>query len=171
MFRPMAPDVSVLSNFVANGHQTLHFVSSAPSKIPYGGFSPVRLQTGCQQRPWRELRLYAATAAISPACVSFRSRTYVRRHPQSLTPHTCPVVLGSPGGCIVRLAHLTMTTSALLSANHRFHVFIVGNLYHCQKVPNLLCQTIDSVLRSLRRWLQRLHRTIPSSLVWPSPVL
>ena len=104
MFRPMAPDVSVLSNFVANGHQTLHFVSSAPSKIPYGGFSPVRLQTGCQQRPSRERRLYAATVAISPACVLFRSRTYVRRHPQSLTPHTCPVVLGSPGGCIVRPA-------------------------------------------------------------------
>jgi hypothetical protein len=105
MFRSMAPDVSALSSFVANGHQTLHFVSSAPSKIPYGGFSPVRLQTGCQQRPSREPRLYAATAAISPACVLFRSRTYVRRHPQSLTPHTCPVVLGSPGGCIVRPAH------------------------------------------------------------------
>jgi len=26
-------------------------VSSTPSKIPYGGFSPVRLQTGIQQRP------------------------------------------------------------------------------------------------------------------------
>jgi hypothetical protein len=51
MIRPMTPDVSALSSFVANGHQAIHFVSSAPSKIPYGGFSPVRLQTGCQQRP------------------------------------------------------------------------------------------------------------------------
>src|SRR5581483_10457526 len=29
----------------------LAYVSSSPSKIPYGGFSPVRLQTGCQS--WR----------------------------------------------------------------------------------------------------------------------
>ena len=40
MFRPVTSDVSALSSIVANGHQTLHFVSSAPSKIPYGGFSP-----------------------------------------------------------------------------------------------------------------------------------
>jgi hypothetical protein len=48
MIRPMTSDVSALSGIVANGHQAVHFVSSAPSKIPYGGFSPVRLQTGCR---------------------------------------------------------------------------------------------------------------------------
>ncbi|MDB6068244.1 MAG: hypothetical protein JWR26_4452, partial [Pedosphaera sp.] len=42
------PSVSALSGVVANGHQTVHSVSSTPSKIPYGGFSPVRLQTGLQ---------------------------------------------------------------------------------------------------------------------------
>ena len=41
MFRPMTSNVAALSGSVANGHPTLHFVSSAPSKIPYGGFSPV----------------------------------------------------------------------------------------------------------------------------------
>jgi hypothetical protein len=41
MFRPVTSIVSALSSGVANGHQTLHLVSSAPSKIPYGGFSPV----------------------------------------------------------------------------------------------------------------------------------
>ena len=49
--RPMTSDVSALSGIVANGHQAMHSVSSAPSKIPYGGFSPVRLQAGCQERP------------------------------------------------------------------------------------------------------------------------
>jgi hypothetical protein len=49
--RSMASSVSALSGGVANGHQTVHSVSSTPSKIPYGGFSPVRLQTGCQPRP------------------------------------------------------------------------------------------------------------------------
>ena len=51
MIRPMTSEVSALSGIVANGHQAVHFVSSAPSKIPYGGFSPVRLQAGCQKRP------------------------------------------------------------------------------------------------------------------------
>jgi len=32
-------------------HATLHHVSCSPSKIPYVGFSPVRLQTGIQMRP------------------------------------------------------------------------------------------------------------------------
>jgi hypothetical protein len=49
--RTMASEVSALSGIVANGHQFMHSVSSAPSKIPYGGFSPVRLQAGCQRCP------------------------------------------------------------------------------------------------------------------------
>jgi len=51
MIRPMTSNVSALSGAVANGHQAIHFVSSAPSKIPYGGFSPVRLQTRLTPRP------------------------------------------------------------------------------------------------------------------------
>ena len=49
MFRPVTSDVAALSGFVAKGHQAMHFVSSAPSKIPYGGFSPVRLQTSLRR--------------------------------------------------------------------------------------------------------------------------
>src|SRR5262245_42956994 len=51
MIRSVTSGVSALSGIVANGHQAIHFVSSAPSKIPYGGFSPVRLQTRLKQRP------------------------------------------------------------------------------------------------------------------------
>jgi hypothetical protein len=47
----MTSDVSALSSIVANNHQTLHLVSPTPSKIPYGGFSPVRLQTRLTPRP------------------------------------------------------------------------------------------------------------------------
>ena len=50
MFRPVTSVVSVLSDFVAKSHQALQHVSSSPSKIPYGGFSPVRLQAGLQPR-------------------------------------------------------------------------------------------------------------------------
>ena len=40
MIRPMTSDVSALSGFVAKWSPGHAFVSSAPSKIPYGGFSP-----------------------------------------------------------------------------------------------------------------------------------
>ena len=52
MFRPMTSDVSALSGVVAKGHQAMHFVSSTPSKIPYGGFSPV-LQHSLYAAAWR----------------------------------------------------------------------------------------------------------------------
>ena len=51
MIRSMTFVVATLSGCVANGHQTMHCVSSTPSKTPYGGYSPVRLQTSCQKRP------------------------------------------------------------------------------------------------------------------------
>ena len=34
-----------------SGHQAVHHVSFSPSKIPYGGFSPVRLQAGRRRQP------------------------------------------------------------------------------------------------------------------------
>ena len=51
MFRSVTSNVSALWSFVANGHQAMHPVSASPSKIPYGGFSPVRLQTGLGPSP------------------------------------------------------------------------------------------------------------------------
>ena len=47
----MTSSVSALSSVVANGHQAVHGVSFSPSEIPYGGFSPVRLQIGIRPRP------------------------------------------------------------------------------------------------------------------------
>src|SRR5262245_66629947 len=47
----MTSDVSALWSIVANSHQTLYLVSPTPPKIPYGGFSPVRLQTRLTPRP------------------------------------------------------------------------------------------------------------------------
>jgi hypothetical protein len=51
LFRSVTSVVSALSGFGANGHQTMQHVSSSPSKIPYDGFSPVRLQAGSPLRP------------------------------------------------------------------------------------------------------------------------
>ena len=51
MFRTVTSDVSAVSCFVANSRQSMQYGSSSLSKIPYVGFSPVRLQTGIQPRP------------------------------------------------------------------------------------------------------------------------
>jgi len=79
MGRLVASNVSALSGCVAKIDQTMHHGSCSPSKIPYGGFSPVRLQTGVQLQPSsavqrfkckvhirrRAVDLYAAKAMIS----------------------------------------------------------------------------------------------------------
>jgi len=49
----MPSGVSALSSLVANGHQAVHHVSSSLSETPYGGFSPVRLQTELASRHLR----------------------------------------------------------------------------------------------------------------------
>ena len=55
-FRPAASVVSALWGFVANDRQAVRHVSSNLSKIPYGGFSPVRLQTETFHRHLHRLR-------------------------------------------------------------------------------------------------------------------
>jgi len=75
MIRPMASNVSALSGIVANGHQAIHFVSSAPSKIPYGGFSPVRLQTRLTPRPPSQAY---PRLLISRYCRYLRRRRFIR---------------------------------------------------------------------------------------------
>jgi hypothetical protein len=86
MVRLVASKVSALSSCVAKRDQTIHHVPCSPSKIPYVGFSPIRLQTGCQWQPSPTVRqfkrkvrihhlpvnLYATPAAISGTCGPFR---------------------------------------------------------------------------------------------------
>jgi len=141
MTRPMTSNVSALSGGVANSHQAIHFVSSAPSKIPYGGFSPVRLQTGCQKRPSPSRDDFdASTVAFSAVPVYFRSRTCVRRHSQLLTPHACPVALGSAAvllsaGLIAYYGHIRASASHLW-----FILWLCQRFHDRQKFPNLLRQ-------------------------------
>jgi hypothetical protein len=129
MIRSMTSNVSALSGIVANGHQTIHFVSSAPSKIPYGGFSPVRLQTRLTPRPpsqahWRLL--------IGRHCRCLCRRRFIRRrsydqaapatsdHDRESSGPWLPVRLYCPVG-----SSLTMATSAPLSATQRIMAYAV----------------------------------------------
>jgi len=123
MIRPMASNVSALSGNVANGHQAIHFVSSAPSKIPYGGFSPVRLQTRFRQRPPSRASQRPLIGRHCRYLVSrrfIRSRTFVQAASRT-SDHDCrssgPWLLGRLY-CPAR-SSLTMATSAPLAATRR----------------------------------------------------
>src|SRR6266508_1901925 len=125
----MTSIVSALSGLVANGHQAIHFVSSAPSKIPYGGFSPVRLQTRLTPRPpsracprplkGRHCRyLVSRRFARSRSCDQTAPRT--SDHDRESSGPWLPDRLYCPAG-----SSLTMATSAPLSATRRFMDYTV----------------------------------------------
>jgi len=123
MFRQMTSNVSALSGCVANGHQAMHFVSSAPSKIPYGGFSPVRLQTRLTPRPPSRA---CPRPLIGRHCRYLVSRRFARsRSCDQAAPRTSDHDRGSSGPWLPdRLycpagSSLTMATSAPLAATQR----------------------------------------------------
>jgi hypothetical protein len=130
MIRPMTSNVSALSGIVANGHQAIHFVSSAPSKIPYGGFSPVRLQTRLRQRPPSRAN---PRPLIGRHCRYLVSRSFVRSwsfdqaaprtsdHDRRSSGPWLPNRLYCPAG-----SSLTMATSAPLSATQRLMNYSAG---------------------------------------------
>jgi hypothetical protein len=127
MIRPMTSSVSALSSSVAKGHQALHFVSSAPSKIPYGGFSPVRLQTRFTPRPSSRA---CQRLLIGRHCPYLHSRRLIRNGTcvQS-APRTSDPDRGSSGPWLPhRLfcpagSSLTMATSAPLRATRRLMTY------------------------------------------------
>src|SRR5437016_2424300 len=124
MIRSMTSKVSALSGIVANGHQTIRFVSSAPSKIPYGGFSPVRLQTRLMPRPPSRA---SQRPFIGRHCRYLVSRRFVRSrsfdqaaprisdHDHGSSGPWLPDRLYCPAGSL-----LTSATSAPLAAARRF---------------------------------------------------
>ena len=145
MIRPMTSSVSALSGVVANGHQAIHFVSSAPSKIPYGGFSPVRLQTRLTQRP--SSRTYQRPL-IGRHCRYLDSRRFVRSWScDQAAPRTSDHDRGSSGPWLpCRLycpagSSLTMATSAPLSAIRRL-------MDYSAKLPDLLAHRRGSPIYS-----------------------
>ena len=123
MFRPVTSDVAALSGIVANGHQALHFGSSAPSKIPYGGFSPVRLQTRLTPRP--PSRAYQRPL-IGRHCRYLRPGRFIRNGSDDQSaPRTSDRDCGSSGPWLPSRFYcpagslLTMATSAPRSATWR----------------------------------------------------
>ena len=127
----MTSNVSVVSDFVANGHQIIPNDSCSPSKIPYGGFSPVRLQTRCQPRPSSSLSklkrktripsdqvdLYAANVQVSSPIVL--EALSLPRHFSGVPNHgpSRPEALGSPEGYVVPPGHRLLWPHLKLSVS------------------------------------------------------
>ena len=100
MCRPVTSNVSVLSDFVANGHQAMQPVSSSLPKIPYVGFSPVRLQTGHPPplRPhpplWISLDDFGSRTYTPSLCLPAKTQSF----PNLLCVSLLPCRLPYPGG-------------------------------------------------------------------------
>ena len=143
MIRPMTSNVAALSGIVANGHQAIHFVSSAPSKIPYGGFSPVRLQASLSVATftWVPRLIRHLIASLISGVIPWQSS---KASVQPLA-RTGPMALGSPVGCIVPqdlhllwpYPRLCWPPSGLIDYVH----LALRSRASSQRVPNLLCQS------------------------------
>jgi len=140
----------------------LAYVSSSPSKIPYGGFSPVRLQTGYE--PWRP-------SPASPSAVSVRHasapnyRPLIRHHsPSAGTPMVLSdKITGSiartlqssgpwlaSGLCCPTGSSLTMAASEPLGTSADLFVFVRRIFSPLvlfgvvpERFPNLLCMSFS----------------------------
>ena len=123
----MTSNVSIVSDFVANGHQIMPNDSCSPSKIPYGGFSPVRLQTGSRPKPSsaflelkrrtripsRTANLYPAQVRVSPPVVPIPGQARGSVDPDLSRPEA----LGSPGSYAVSPDHRLLWPHPKLSAS------------------------------------------------------
>ena len=176
MIRPMTSSVTTFSGCVANGHQTIHFVSSAPSKIPYGGFSPIRLQTRLTPRPPSPA---CPRQLIGRHCRYLRPRRFVRGgscdqsaprtsdHDRESSGPWLPVRLYCPVG-----SSLTMATSAPLWATPRIMDYSVGlrdQPASPRGSPIYSASPFTPCRRPYSGGPSKLHTTNASSLVVPSP--
>lgn len=89
-------------------------VSSTPSKIPYGGFSPVRLQAGSQSQP-SSSNAPGLYATQSPRVCPYGPYGQVERG--FCSERTSPEALGSPAGYVVPPGHRLLWPHPSLSAS------------------------------------------------------
>ena len=193
MFRPMTSKVSVFSDIVANGHQTMRYVSSSPSKIPYVGFSPVRLQTGIRPRPSQTQDGLSARPAFTrpgqtytwsklPSQKENGPRLYGRFFRSGAKAQFgSPFHIGASNPVQRPLAHQRVMLSPQVNAYYglirnsqplpSIYELYDGSLSYglvwtgIERLPNLLRVTLSSVPPYVPRRTKRLHSTVASSLI------
>ena len=164
-------------------------VSSSLSKIPYGGFSPVRLQTGIQPRPSSNMpslsarpaftqssRIYTRLKSLSQKGAFFRRRTCVQaelplsylNHPvqRSLAPQRVMLsrqILAYYD--LIRASRFLPLVYVLSSRPLPYGLVWAGN----EKVPNLSCLSFPIVPSSVPRRLGDFIGLLLHRPLWPSP--
>ena len=164
-------------------------VSSAPSKIPYSGFSPVRLQTGIQPRPSSTLpslsarpafpltgRIYTQLKSLSQKEAFFRPRTCVqsglspfeRNYPvqRALAPQQ--VMLSRQiiaYYSLMRASRPLPPVYGLSSGSLPYGLVWAGN----EKVPNLSHSSLPIVPSSVPRRLDDCSWLLLHRPLWPPP--
>ena len=165
-------------------------VSSSLSKIPYSGFSPVRLQTGIQPRPSSTMPSLSARPAFPPT-------RWLYTRLQSLSPgRASSAVLGlasnrislAPDGdapvqralapqrvmlsrriiayySLMRASRPLPPVYGLSSGPLPYSLVWAGN----EKVPNLCCSSLSIVPSSVPRRPNDCSRLLLHRSLWPSP--
>jgi hypothetical protein len=119
-------------------------VSSSLSKIPYGGFSPVRLQTGIPRRPspGQRLDLYVARVRDDRVVATGHKGRHRGPRVRCCRRRSRPEALGSPAGCVVRPGHSLLWPHP--SHSPPFDSLFSSPAEHCgdEWVPNLSCMSV-----------------------------
>jgi hypothetical protein len=164
-------------------------VSSSLSKIPYSGFSPVRLQTEIQPRPSSTMAslsvkpaftqtpwTYTRLKSLSPKRAFIRRGTFVQAElPLSYRDHPVQRSLAPQR---VMLFHRIIAYYDLMRASLPLppvYVLSGGSLpvgllrAGAEKVPNLSCLSFPIVPSSVPRRLGDFFRSLLHRPLWPSP--
>lgn len=144
-------------------------VSLSPSKIPYVGFSPIRLQTGRQVRPSTPRVLYAPQARFlgnsgypSPHVVP--KGTWQRIDSAGLQSRGPSL---DRGFCCPTVSSATMASSEPLGASRQLMYSHDGSLLHSRSrvVPHFSLRVCGTVPPSVPRRTERLRMAVPSPFV------
>jgi hypothetical protein len=138
-------------------------VSLSPSKIPYGGFSPVRLQTGSRVRPSskRLIRTPSHAHATLSAQTGKNSQTQSQWH-------SSPEALGSAVGYSVPPRHSLLWPHPSLSASPTdLSINTVGLCSHSRRRegPQFILRVCTNVPSSVPRRTERLHLAVATPFV------
>src|SRR5881396_619276 len=169
------------------GGRTCHpRVSSSPSKIPYGGFSPVRLQTGEQpRRPSPTTRALSARPASAPGSPTYTPSPTLHRTPVAQRGNNIGAL--SQGAPVQRplarqrvmLSRRVLAYYGVMGASQsRPPIYVLDDgpspyglvWAGSERVPHLLCLSVSSVPPSVPRRTRRLQLAVasPPSLAFTS---
>jgi hypothetical protein len=164
------------------------YVSSSPSKIPYSGFSPVRLQTGFQPRPSFNMRSLSARPAFTSTSWTYTRLKSLSQKEAFFRPRTCVQSGLSPSERnypvqrslapqrvmlsrriiayydLMRASRPLPPVYGLSSGSLPYGLVWAGN----ETVPNLSCLSIPIVPSSVPRRLDDCSRLLLHRPLWPA---